>query len=322
MILTAACLSFVLTVPPVDGPIDPTSPEAVARDQQPAAGTTPLAGPEVETAPSGRGDPAMRPEGNVPMRGNTGVSELFARRCASCHGPNKQKAGIRVMPISALFEGDQADWVVVPGQPQASELFKRISLPAGHEDIMPSKDSPLNTAEIAMVEAWIKDNMSTKALIDSAGMVEKGGRVDPRTWAAAYLSLDLTATQRNDATKTMQTLMSKMREQRAARQGQGRPQNRGDAQPDSPATKPAGDTPPNDRSNRQGMQDVQKKIGQEQSRLWEALSPKQQEAMRALLDDPEAIKKLRRANRGVRRGPDSGARRPGRPSGTGDQPRD
>ncbi len=214
------------------------------------------------------------------------------------------------------------DWVVVPGQPQASELFKRISLPAGHEDIMPSKDSPLNTAEIAMVEAWIKDNMSTKALIDSAGMVEKGGRVDPRTWAAAYLSLDLTATQRNDATKTMQTLMSKMREQRAARQGQGRPQNRGDAQPDSPATKPAGDTPPNDRSNRQGMQDVQKKIGQEQSRLWEALSRKQQEAMRALLDDPEAIKKLRRANRGVRRGPDSGARRPGRPSGTGDQPRD
>ena len=69
MILTAACLAFVLTVPPVDDPIDPTSPEAVARDHQPAAGATPLAGPEVETAPSGRGDQAMRPGGGGPMSG-------------------------------------------------------------------------------------------------------------------------------------------------------------------------------------------------------------------------------------------------------------
>ena len=283
---------------------DPTSPESVARENQPVPGAVPLAGPSVETQPSGRGDAAMRPGGRGPM--GTGVMQILADRCVSCHGAEKQKGGVRVLPVSALFEGNQADWVIIPGRPQDSVFFERITLPAGHDDIMPPKDPPLSSAEQKMIEDWIKSGSTPKALIDSAG-VERGGRVDPRTWAAAYLSLDLTAAQRREAASTLQRLSAK---ERLVRGSQRRPGSRGSS--------PTGDAnAPNDPTQRQARQQLQAEIASEQVRLWEALTPTQQKAMQAMLDDPDAVKKLRRSGRD-RRGGAEGRRRPRQPSGSND----
>lgn len=303
MWMTLGVLAVTLTAS-MSSEVDPTSPESVARDKQPPPEAVPLAGPAVETAPSSRGDAAMRPGGRGPMA--SGVVRILADRCASCHGPEKQKGGVRVLPVSAMFEGHQADWVITPGRPEDSVFFERITLPAGHDDIMPPKDPPLSAADQKLIETWIKSGLTPQALIDSAS-VERGGRVDPRTWAAVYLSLELTSVQRRDAMSTMQQLMAKERLLRAT----PRRPDPSDGSVSDPASRPSPAT------QRQARQQLQAEIAGEQLRLWEALTPTQQKAMQAVLDDPDAIQKVRQRGRQRRGGasPQGKSRQPSkRPS--------
>ena len=62
------------------------------------------------------------------------VQGIFEARCIDCHGPKKQKGDLRLdSQEAALAE------VIKPGKSGESELYKHISLPADHEDIMPAK---------------------------------------------------------------------------------------------------------------------------------------------------------------------------------------
>lgn len=279
---------------------DPTSPADTAKQQGEPAGqeAPPLAGPDVQSQGGGERD-TMRPPGDGAMGGD-GVQALLARRCGKCHGPRKQEAGVRVMPIEMLFDGDRRDWVVVPGQPDQSALLARVSLPKEHEDIMPSKGEPLTEAEITRIREWIKGNSTKEKLIEAASPVGAGGnQVDPRTWAAVYLSLDLSDSQRQQAMKTLEGLQSQMRK--------GRPGS-SDRQKDTarPGSREAG---ADRRDMRQQRQLMKQKIGEAQESLWAALSPTQQAAMRTILEDPEAIKKARGSQRDRFRGGDRKSRR-------------
>ena len=86
------------------------------------------------------------------------VAPVFARRCARCHtdGGSMGSApeGYRLTSHAGAL--DAADRVrVVPGQPQASELLRRIrgqSLPR-----MPMDGPPyLSDAEVSLIERWIE----------------------------------------------------------------------------------------------------------------------------------------------------------------------
>ncbi|MDP6478821.1 MAG: c-type cytochrome domain-containing protein [Phycisphaerales bacterium] len=278
---------------------DPTSPADTAKQQDDSAGEAqeaPLAGPDVQSQGGGERD-AMRPPENAPMGGD-GVQSLLARRCGKCHGPEKQEAGVRVVPIEMLFDGDSRDWVVVPGNPEQSELLARVSLPREHEDIMPTKGEPLSEAEVTRIREWIKTNGTKEKLIEAAGPMGGGGnRVDPRTWAAVYMSLELTSVQRQTAMKTLNELRSQIDQRRRFT----------DEQKDTPrpGSREAESTR---RGNRQQRQLMQQKIAEAQEALWAALTPSQQTAMRTILEDPQAIKQARKAHGG--RAP-SGQRRPG-----------
>jgi len=277
---------------------DPTSPADAAKQKgTPPDSDAPLHGPDVQPTPGGERD-RMRGPASGPMGGD-GVQSLLAKRCGSCHGAEKQKAGVRVVPISMLFDGDMRDWVVTPGQPDQSELLSRVSLPSGHEDIMPPKEPPLSEAEVTRIRAWIKGNDTKEKLIQSAGSIAGGERgPDPRAWAAVYLSLDLTDSQRKQGMKAMEDLQSQMKKVREKMSGRGQ-------DTPAPGSREAGTQR---RDNRQQRQAVQQKISEVQTALWAALTPAQQAAMRAVLDDPDAIKKAQRAQRN-RVG---GERRPGR----------
>ena len=280
---------------------DPTSPADAARQQgTPPATEAPLSGPDVQSTPGGGRD-VMRGPGASPMGGD-GVQSLLARRCGSCHGADKQKAGVRVVPITMLFDGDMRDWVVIPGKPEQSELLSRVSLPQGHEDIMPSKGEPLAEAEIARIREWIKGNDTKEKLIEAARSGGAGNRgIDPRTWAAVYLSLELTDLQRTQAMKTLEALQSQMRRDRH------RKSDRGQDSP-NPGSREAGSQ---QRDMRQQRQQLQQKVSEAQETLWSALTPTQQAAMRAVLEDPEAIKKAKRGQRDRFGGEDRrGRRRP------------
>ena len=80
------------------------------------------------------------------------IQGIFEARCIDCHGPKKQKGDLRLdSQETALAE------VVKPGKSGESELYKHISLPADHEDIMPPKGDPLTKNQIAAIKQWIDE---------------------------------------------------------------------------------------------------------------------------------------------------------------------
>lgn len=79
------------------------------------------------------------------------VQPILARHCYECHGAEVQKNNLR------LDERASAMRVLSPGNALESELYRRITLPKGHEDIMPSRGEPLSRAETDRIRDWINN---------------------------------------------------------------------------------------------------------------------------------------------------------------------
>lgn len=93
------------------------------------------------------------------------------RHCVVCHGADKQKAKLRLDSLEQMMRGSETGAVLKPGNLKDSELFRRITLPKDHEDVMPSDGKPLLTAdEIKNIELWLADGASaTKGMADFPG---------------------------------------------------------------------------------------------------------------------------------------------------------
>ena len=84
------------------------------------------------------------------------VAPIFEKHCVSCHGPEKQKAGLRLDTFEHAQRGGEAGTVIAAGNPGKSELFRRITLPADHDEVMPGDGKPrLARDEIKILELWI-----------------------------------------------------------------------------------------------------------------------------------------------------------------------
>jgi hypothetical protein len=88
------------------------------------------------------------------------ILPIFEARCISCHGEEKQGGDFR-MDTKEMFEkGGTFGANVVAENLDESELFKRITLPANHDDVMPAKDDLLSRSEIALIRIWISEGAS------------------------------------------------------------------------------------------------------------------------------------------------------------------
>jgi uncharacterized membrane protein/mono/diheme cytochrome c family protein len=84
------------------------------------------------------------------------VQPLLQARCNSCHGPQKQKGGLRMDNLGFLFKGGKDGQVINPGNASHSELFKRLLLPKDDEHHMPPRQKPqLDEQQIALLRWWI-----------------------------------------------------------------------------------------------------------------------------------------------------------------------
>jgi hypothetical protein len=81
------------------------------------------------------------------------VRPLLADNCLSCHGPQKQKAGLRLDSRAALLAGSSNGPVVQPGQPDASALVRAIRYDG--ETKMPPKGK-LPAAAIEALTTWVR----------------------------------------------------------------------------------------------------------------------------------------------------------------------
>jgi hypothetical protein len=93
------------------------------------------------------------------------------------------------------------------GDPENSELFRRVTLMSSHEDVMPPEGEPLTKAEVKVIEDWIRAGAPTD--------VQQGDRpkkIRPRQWFQVYNQLDLTEQQRATSTELSMTFQRTMRQ--------------------------------------------------------------------------------------------------------------
>jgi hypothetical protein len=83
------------------------------------------------------------------------IRPLLLKHCISCHGPDKQKAGLRLDSKSGWKTGGDSGPALLPGEPDKSLLIKAIRGEVGLER-MPPKEK-LSEQEIALLTKWIKD---------------------------------------------------------------------------------------------------------------------------------------------------------------------
>jgi len=86
---------------------------------------------------------------------NVQVRSILAHNCYKCHGSEKVKGELRLDSKQMAFKGGENGTVITPGDPENSELYKRISLPSNHKDVMPAKGKKLSEGDIELLKFWI-----------------------------------------------------------------------------------------------------------------------------------------------------------------------
>jgi hypothetical protein len=115
------------------------------------------------------------------------VRPVLAEQCYKCHGPEKQKAELRLDSRAAILKGSDNGPVVVPGQPDKSSLIKSIR----HEGDMkmPEKAPKMPDDQIAALTEWVKlgapwpENDKPAASNNNAALVKTHWSFQPiRNW--------------------------------------------------------------------------------------------------------------------------------------------
>ncbi|HEX5669049.1 MAG TPA: DUF1549 domain-containing protein [Chitinophagaceae bacterium] len=87
---------------------------------------------------------------------NFQVRTIFAHNCYSCHGAGKVKGELRLDKKEFIFEGGEHGAVIVPGDPENSEMIRRVKLPRSDKEAMPGKGKALSKNDIDILEFWIR----------------------------------------------------------------------------------------------------------------------------------------------------------------------
>jgi len=115
------------------------------------------------------------------------VRPLLVERCIECHGPEKQKGGLRLDSRAGWQTGGEHGASVVPGKPEESLLIKAVR--HGDKDLQiyhKEKGGKLGEAEIAVLTQWVKmgapDPRDAEAVTVAVPVAQKA-----RTWWAFQL---------------------------------------------------------------------------------------------------------------------------------------
>jgi hypothetical protein len=94
---------------------------------------------------------------------NNQIGPILSEHCFRCHGPDSAARKPRKFPLRldraefAFQPRDDGKPVLIKGDPDASEVMRRIT--ATNDDVMPpaSEHKPLNPGEIALLKQWIAE---------------------------------------------------------------------------------------------------------------------------------------------------------------------
>lgn len=109
-------------------------------------------------APAGLPAAAV-PPANTPTEFNRDIRPLFAKHCTACHGGVKAAGKISfIYRDKALADGKSGERAIIPGDPEKSEVIRRV-LSKDPDEVMPRPDHGprLSDLEIATLRKWIKE---------------------------------------------------------------------------------------------------------------------------------------------------------------------
>lgn len=89
------------------------------------------------------------------------VYPILDSRCISCHNESKKKGDLMLHTQEDLLKGGEGGAVLVPGDPEQSELLKRIHLPITDDKHMPPDGkTQLTYEQTELLTWWIKEGAS------------------------------------------------------------------------------------------------------------------------------------------------------------------
>ena len=108
---------------------------------------------------------APNPGGKVAINFERDIQPLLESKCLECHNPDKVKGDLLMHTAESLLKGGDSGAGLVVGQADASEIVKRVVLPADHDDVMPPKKSgaPLTADQIRVLKQWVQEGATWPA---------------------------------------------------------------------------------------------------------------------------------------------------------------
>ncbi len=83
------------------------------------------------------------------------IRPILAENCCKCHGPDKQRADLRLDLRKAALEGGSGGRAIVPGNSAESLLIKHVTGQGDHRRMPPEPAEPLTPDQIAVLKRWI-----------------------------------------------------------------------------------------------------------------------------------------------------------------------
>ncbi|RRQ47999.1 hypothetical protein DZC72_09680 [Maribacter algicola] len=84
------------------------------------------------------------------------VEPVLEAKCYSCHNESKQKGNLAMYTPELLMVGGKHGPILIAGDAEASEMYKRVTLPESDDEFMPPEGkTPLTEEEIAILKFWI-----------------------------------------------------------------------------------------------------------------------------------------------------------------------
>ncbi len=102
------------------------------------------------------------------------VQPILYKDCYSCHGPYKEKGGLRLDNFALIMKGGKDGKVINTVIADSSELLKRLLLPKEDEHHMPPRQKiQPNEKQIALLHWWIEKGADTAKYVKNLQQPEK-----------------------------------------------------------------------------------------------------------------------------------------------------
>lgn len=107
------------------------------------------------------------------------INPIFEAKCMSCHNAQRAKGDLLMTSYDDILKGGESGSpAVTPGEPQESELFKRVVLPEDHSDKMPPEGkTPLTDSEVTLLKYWIASGAEEDLRVLDAQKVDTVGKL-------------------------------------------------------------------------------------------------------------------------------------------------